>query len=303
VDRGALGQMPVAGDSDPIESRWIVAELSHAAQEVDEALAAYRFDDAANAVYQFFWGDFCDWYLEIVKLRLDFSESGDRRAAQAALTTLLQTFETALRLLSPFMPFITEELWHALYEGEAPAKSIALTRYPQRAATTPDYRYEPGVLQFSVVQSVVTTLRALRKDNGVPEREVIDARIYCPEAKGSLTYSYLGQPDNIYLCERLARVRLSLVLGDAPPSSRFRSAVGFDAAIDFEQTVDVAAERERLTKELARQEKILASAEKQLNNPAFLGKAPAHIVEGLRKQEAEARGLLEKTRRALEELG
>ncbi|MGB9147896.1 MAG: valine--tRNA ligase [Acidobacteriaceae bacterium] len=292
VDRGALGQMPVAGDSDPIESRWIVAELSHAAQEVDEALAAYRFDDAANAVYQFFWGDFCDWYLEIVKLRLDFSGSGDRRAAQAALTTLLRTFETALRLLSPFMPFITEELWHALYEGGAPAKSIALTRYPRGGRHVDDV----AEIDFALLQELIVAVRALRKDVGVEEKLSVPIRVRA--AKDGLPFG-----ENLEMIQRLARVSTMEQTSGTLTGAGIRSTPNFDVQVVYEKQVDVAAERERLTKELAKQEKILASSEKQLNNPAFLGKAPAHIVEGLRKQEAEARGLLEKTRRALEELG
>src|SRR6185437_13923912 len=116
-----------------IEARWIVSRLNHTAAEVNKALSEYRFHEAASLVYQFFWGDFCDWYLEIVKLRLDFSPDGDQAAASAALATLLGVFEAALGLLSPFMPFLTEELWHALYEGKPPAKSIALTRFPVAA--------------------------------------------------------------------------------------------------------------------------------------------------------------------------
>ena len=105
-----------------------MAELHATAAKVNESLENYRFDEAAKLIYQFFWGSFCDWYLEIVKLRLDFSETADKAATKAALTTLVQVFEAALRLLSPFMPFITEELWHAVYDGNPPAKSIALTR-------------------------------------------------------------------------------------------------------------------------------------------------------------------------------
>ena len=101
---------PAAPKDAPLESRWIVARLNGVAAEVNQALAEYRFHEAANLVYQFFWGDFCDWYLEAVKLRLDFSESGSKAGAQAALATLLGVFEAALRLLSPFMPFITEEI-------------------------------------------------------------------------------------------------------------------------------------------------------------------------------------------------
>ena len=101
-----------------------------AAAKVNQALDNYRFDDAANAIYQFFWGSFCDWYLEIVKLRLDFGETADKATTECALTTLVQVFEASLRLLSPFMPFLTEEIWHAIYDGNPPAKSIALAKYP-----------------------------------------------------------------------------------------------------------------------------------------------------------------------------
>ncbi len=130
VDRATLGQMPTAPGDAPLEARWIIAELYATSAKVNLSLENYRFDDAANTIYQFFWGSFCDWYLEIVKLRLDFTESANKSATKAALTTLVQVFECALRLLSPFMPFITEEIWNAVYDGNPPAKSIALTHFP-----------------------------------------------------------------------------------------------------------------------------------------------------------------------------
>jgi valyl-tRNA synthetase len=108
VDPSALGSMPAAAADAPLEARWIVAELHATAAKVNQSLEDYRYDDAANTIYQFFWGSFCDWYLEIVKLRLDFSETADKAQTKAALTTLVQVFEAALRLLSPFMPFLTE---------------------------------------------------------------------------------------------------------------------------------------------------------------------------------------------------
>ena len=117
----------------PLETRWVLTRLSETCTAVATSLADYRFDEAANVIYQFFWGDLCDWYLEIVKLRLNFGENDDKQATTAALTTLVAVFEASLRLLSPFMPFITEEIWHALYNDAPPEKSIALTRYPQAA--------------------------------------------------------------------------------------------------------------------------------------------------------------------------
>ncbi len=126
---GAIGELP---EGTPLETRWIVSRLRGVCSEVDRALGEYRFDEAANAVYQFFWGEFCDWYLELVKLRLEFGEGAEQNAVTAVtLASLVGVFESALRLLSPFMPFLTEEIWHALYGDAVPAKSIALTRYPQ----------------------------------------------------------------------------------------------------------------------------------------------------------------------------
>ncbi len=132
---GSATELP---DHTPLETRWIFARLSIVSAEVARALADYRFDEAANAIYQFFWGEFCDWYLELVKLRLVFDIPVNDDTA-ITLASLLSVFEAALRLLSPFMPFLTEEIWHALYNGAPPAKSIALTRYPQAS----DFPSEP----------------------------------------------------------------------------------------------------------------------------------------------------------------
>src|ERR1035441_8713359 len=121
--------------------------ISETAASANAALAEYRFDEAANAIYQFFWGDLCDWYLEIVKVRLNFEVAGEAiptsdtaeeslAETAAALTTLVAVFEASLRLLSPFIPFLTEEICHALYVGVPPANSIALTRYPTAADFT-----------------------------------------------------------------------------------------------------------------------------------------------------------------------
>src|SRR4051794_16412780 len=119
-------------DSSPLADHWIEARFQQTAHDVNTALAEYRFHEAANFVYQFFWGDLCAWYIEMLKLRLDFAGSS-REAGRAALQQLVRMFEASLRLLSPFMPFITEEIWHALYQQKAPAKSIALVGFPQGA--------------------------------------------------------------------------------------------------------------------------------------------------------------------------
>jgi valyl-tRNA synthetase len=292
VDPSMLGHMPSVPRYAPIEARWITARAGSVAAEVNAALGEYRFHEAANLVYQFFWGDFCDWYLEIVKLRLDFSEAADKAYTRNALTTLLQTFETALRLLSPFMPFLTEELWHAMYDGAPPARSIALSRYPQGAAPTND-RAEAD---FAFLQELIVSVRALRKDLGVEEKAAVPVRIH------ALTQG-LPFAENLDIIQRLARVSGIEPVDALPEGATVRSTPQFDVQVVYEKKVDTIAERERLTKELARLEKEQATAHQQLGDEAFLAKAPTAVVEGRRRRAAELVVLIEKTRKALEDLG
>jgi valyl-tRNA synthetase len=283
-------------DATPLETRWIFARLHAVCAEVERSLTDYRFDEAAHAVYRFFWNEFCDWYLELIKLRLDFNADAaaeDREVTAISLAGLTGVFEAALRLLSPFMPFLTEEIWHALYEGNAPAKSIALTRYPQASDF---YTNEKTLAAMETIQDLITTVRALRKDMAVPEKEPAPIRLH-----GNARVAALAEA-HAEMLARLARVS-AVEIVDAPLTGEgSRSTHEFDVAVVYERQIDVAAERERLTKDLAKFEKGLAAAEKQLGNQSFMAKAPAHIVEGLRKQEAETRLLYDKAKAALEGL-
>ncbi|MGC1460720.1 MAG: valine--tRNA ligase [Terracidiphilus sp.] len=289
VDPSALGAMPTVAADAPLEERWIVAELNSTAAKVNQSLENYRYDDAANLIYQFFWGSFCDWYLEIVKLRLDFSETADKAATKAALTTLVSVFEAALRLLSPFMPFLTEEIWHALYDGNPPAKSIALTRYPQGGDTIDN----DALNTMELVQRLIVEIRAVRKEIGVEEKAITPI-----EVRTDVIYQGLFEKSSA-IVERLARVSKIRLVAEITAGLAKHSTPAFDVAVTYERTVDVFAERERLTRDIAKYEKGLAAAERQLGNESFLAKAPAQVVEGLKKQESETRMLLEKARSAL----
>lgn len=286
-------------ETTPLETRWIFARLSTVCAEVERSLTDYRFDEAASAVYQFFWGEFCDWYLELVKLRLDFfpdeADNFKPRNDTTALTlgALVSVFESALRLLSPFMPFITEELWHALYSQvgmESPAKSIALTRYPQATDFANDVA---SVDAMNILQELIVTVRGLRKDLGVPEKEATPIVLHAANRVSALADA------NADMLAKMSRVASVELTSEALTGNNARPTANFDVAVVYERQIDVAAERERLEKELAKLTKGLEAANKQLGNEGFVARAPAHIVEGLKKQHAETSALKEKAEAAL----
>ncbi len=292
VAPATLPSAPVVTEQDTLDARWIVSRLNTTAASVHRALEEYRFDEAASFIYQFFWGDFCDWYLEVVKIRLDFTQDGQTDDKRAALKTLLGIFEAALRLLSPFMPFLTEELWHAIYAGKPAQKSIALTHYPSATALV-DTAAESAM---TLLQSLIVALRDLRRAAGVPEKEAVPALVRTSETTAALLRA------NSDILERLARVSNVEFVSSFADGAVLRSSPEFDAAIIFEKQIDPVAERERLTKELTRLEKEQANAERQLGNEAFLGKAPVAVVDGLRKRAAELQQLVPKTRAAIDGL-
>jgi valyl-tRNA synthetase len=302
VDPNALGFVPqIKGDAS-LPDQWIVERFQAITRKVHDSLIDYRYDEAANFIYQFFWGSFCDAYIEIAKARLDFSENANRPQSAAALTTLVSVFEAALRLLSPFMPFITEELWLNLYEGNAPRKSIAFAEYPYAESGQPGLFYEQEELHVRQIDRLLTLrseLLSLRKENGVEEKVSVPIILGCaPLLKQAIEENL----DWFARMSKVSEIRYDQAAGESHPELKWRYGTDFVVAVVHERTIDVPAERDRLTKDIARYEKGLAAAERQLGNEGFLAKAPAQVVEGLKKQEAETRLLLEKARAALEAL-
>ena len=279
-----------AAEAKRLENRWILSRFYRVAGEVNESLAVYRFHEAASAVYNFFWGEFCDWYLEIIKPRL----SGTAEDAKEALAFLGQIFEGALRMLSPFMPFITEELWHTVHAGNPPAKSIALVSYPVQDGDRLDDDAEE---QMATLQDLIINIRNIRAELKVEQKARTPVRIMAGAEVRKLA------DENRGMIERLANVEgvefVSTPLGHSPA---VRVTSKYEVGVIYEQKVDVAAERERLTKELNKLEAQLANAQRQLGNEKFLEKAPANVVEGLRKQAAELEVLIAKTKAALDAL-
>ena len=302
VDPAALGSMPQIEDDAPLPDQWIVDGFQSITRKVHDSLEAYRYDEAANFIYQFFWGSFCDAYIEIAKARLDFSGDVDRVQVAAVLTTLVSVFEAALRLLSPFMPFITEELWQQLYEGNARKRSIALAEYPFAEFNQLEVSYEQKELWIRQIDRLLTLkseLLSLRKEIGVEEKVSVPIILGCAPL---LKQAIEGNLDWFTRMSKISEIRYDQTAGDSHPELKWRYGSDFGVAVIYERIIDVAAERDRLTKDIAKYEKGLAAAERQLGNEGFLAKAPAHIVEGLKKQESETRLLLKKAREALDAL-
>ena len=287
----------VAGfKADTLEDRWILSRFNGVAAYVNEALEDFRFHEAANRIYDFFWGEFCDWYIELIKPRLMFDACADKSAAQIASGNLVALFEASLRLLHPVMPFITEELWHAIYDGKPPLKSIALAVYPQADGQQLDLKAET---HMSVLQDLIVSVRNLRAELKVEPKVKVPIQVYTHEPEMRRLIA-----ENQGSVERQANVEsITFVESSIAKLPGARHTARFDVHLLYEQKIDVAAECERLRKELERIEAALANGESRLGNETFMAKAPANVVEGLRKQVQENEVLREKTQGKRKELG
>jgi valyl-tRNA synthetase len=279
-----------------LEDRWILSRFNRVTGEVNAALGTYRFHEAANRIYDFFWGDFCDWYLELIKPRLNFEEGGDPGPARIACANLVNLFDASLRLLHPVMPFITEEIWQAMYEGQAPLKSIALAGYPQADEKQVDLAAET---EMAILQDLIVNVRNLRAELKVEPKVKVPVEVFAhqPEVRAMIEQNHGA-------VERLGNVDTVTFVESSPANKgAARSTARFDVAVIYERKIDVAAECERLKKDLEKLEKEFANNQRQSGNEQFLSKAPAKVVEGLRTRAAELTVLLEKTKNKLKELG
>jgi len=281
-----------------LEDRWILSRFNGVAAYVDEALEGYRFHEAANRIYDFFWGEFCDWYIELIKPRLMADQGAKKESAVLACNNLVSMFDASLRLLHPVMPFITEEIWHAIYDGKPPLKSIALAPFPQADEKQIDLKAET---HMAVLQDLIVSVRNLRAELKVEPKVKTPIQIYTHEAE----IRELFEQNRIAITsDRQANVEsIAFVESSLAKLPGARHTARFDVHLVYEQKIDVAAECERLKKELEKIEAALASGQSRLRNAGFREKAPAHVVEGLRKQVEENEVLRDKTQSKRKELG
>ncbi len=269
--------------------RWIRDSLNRTVTDVRRYLDEYRFNDAAGRIYQFFWHEFCDWYLELIKPALyDKQSEKEKRAAQHTLLTVLKT---ALQLLHPIMPFVTEEIWQRLTEDEG---YIMVSRFPE-----PDGSFADGAAreQMELIMNTINTVRNIRGVMNIGPSKKLRVLISVPDADLlSLMEAGKGYIQDIANLDELA------VAVNAPePKGTATGVIGSVRVYVFlEGVVDVAAEKKRLEKEIKKIEKTLSFVSKKLGNRDFVEKASPEIVE---KEETKFSTLREKSQVLEDALG
>jgi len=278
-----------AGTPD-LAARWITSRLASTVAEVRAALDSYRFNDAANALYQFVWSELCDWYLEIAKLALYQTDDPARR--RATQHTLVTTLETTLRLLHPFMPFITEEIWQRLpHDGD----SIMIAPYPKAVRRRVDATAERDM---AVLMGAVAAIRTIRGEMRVPPGVTLAVTAKTAGTHGALLREHAA------LVQALARATLTVdPRATRPRASALGVVGGTELYVTLEGVVDLGAERQRLEKEIRRAEEAIAFGRAKLARPEFAERAPAEIVEKEREKLVEQEALRDKLVASLEWVG
>ena len=259
--------------------QWITARLQQAIGDVHEAFAAYRFDQAARAVYEFVWDEYCDWYLELAKVQLNTGTPYQQRATRRTLATVL---ETTLRLAHPIIPFITEELWQKVAPlAGVRGSSIMLAAYPQIDETQ---RHPDSVTRIQLLKELVNGCRTLRGEMNLSPAQRVPLVIEGDAAVINALAPY------IVALGKLSEVSAVTALpeADAPVA-----LVG-DMRMMLVVEIDKDEERARLAKEIARIQNEIKKAETKLANPSFVDKAPTAVVQQEQARLADFTAMLQK---------
>ncbi len=282
--------------------RWITSQLQRVEADIAQGFADYRLDQVAQALYEFVWNEFCDWYLEIAKVQI---QTGDEAAQRATRRTLIRTLETILRLAHPVIPFITEALWQHVSlvagrrnEANGPT-SVAVAPYPVSQPERIDTQAEAQVAQL---KALVDACRNLRGEMGVSPAQRLP--LYAVATTAAQAEFLRAQAPVLQALAKLSEVRVfdDEVSWSAAAESAPVAVVG-DIRVCLFMQVDVAAEKVRLGKEAARLQGEIAKAQGKLSNEAFVAKAPAAVLEQERKRLADFSATLDKVQEQLARLG
>jgi valyl-tRNA synthetase len=285
--------VPAGGESRlkfSFADRWIVSLLQKVEQEVEQHFIDYRFDLLAQAIYKFVWDEFCDWYLEIAKVEI---QTGDEAQQRGARRTLVRTLETVLRLAHPLIPFITEELWQVVapIAGKKTHASIMLAAYPAADLTRVDEGSETKVERL---KALAYACRNLRGEMGLSPAQRMPLLV----AGGGVDIAEFAP-----ILQALGKLSEVQIVDDMPADAMAPVAVVGGARLMLKVEIDVAAERERLKKEIEKLEKQIAIAQGKLSNEGFVARAPAAVVEQEKQRVAEFSATLDKLKPQLAKLG
>ncbi|MEQ1713110.1 MAG: class I tRNA ligase family protein, partial [Hyphomicrobium sp.] len=265
-------------------NRWIAGETERAAQGVTAALEAYKFNEAAGVAYEFVWGIFCDWYLELIKPML--AEGADDRAKTETRATVAWVLDQILKLLHPFMPFITEELWaHMVEHGVARQGLLCVSQWPElKGLADPKVDEEIGW-----VVALVSEIRSVRNEMNVPASAKIPLVI--AGGDGALRERTLRNED---MLKRLARLDAITFEKTAPKGAAVIVVGETMAALPLAGIIDMGAEAKRLQKEIAAADSDLGKMNAKLDNPNFVERAKPEAIEEARERKAELEGQIKK---------
>ncbi len=269
---GAPGEIDFAKIESPV-NRWILSELTQCAADVTKGIEDYKFNEAAGALYKFIWNTLCDWYLELIKPLL---AGMDDSAKQETRMVCGYVLDESLKLLHPFMPFVTEELWDRRAEGRAIEKGFLMH---QSWPSTEVFVDEAAAQEINWVIDMITELRSLRNDLGVPAGSKLPLTLV--NAGPEIEHRAMSHED---VLKRLARLE-DISMTDATPEGAVTAVIGETmSALSVADIVDIDEARKRLDKELAQLDKDITSTEKKLSNENFVSRAPAEIVEENRER-------------------
>jgi valyl-tRNA synthetase len=281
IDTTLAAAKPIDRDELKSVERWILSRLNETTRTVNRALSDFRYDEASNAIYQFFWHEFCDWYIEMVKPVL-LGRHGSPIDQQRAKRVLLEVLDRSLRLLHPFMPFITDEIWQKL-GGVEP--SIMVAPYPVAEETLEDPDAERLV---RAVQAMITTIRDARAQRGFTPKDRFKLYVRAAGRDAAFFDAYA------YLLIDLGRLTEVIVNADPPAGAHQDVVEGFTIAIEFPEKVITKEQQERTQRELEKSRKELESLDAKLVNEQFMKNAPPAIIAGAQARQAELRARIEK---------
>jgi valyl-tRNA synthetase len=295
---------PAARAALGMAERWILSRLQTVVGEVDAALESFRFNDAAGAIFHFVYDELCDWYIELAKPHLYMSAEVEHDAARNARRHVVQgvlatALETTMRLMHPFSPFVTEEIWQKLPKPPQLPGSLMITVFPRSEASWLDPAAEA---EMALVQGVAGKCRMLKQTYGVSPAQSTDVELRVAAADQRATIErHLG------VIERAAKVNPTVsadTAAPAPPGSA-KAVVGGDLEIvmPLGGLIDVAAEKSRIAKDIGKAEKEISVLERKLGNADFLARAPEDVVAEQRARLAEEQSRRQRLADALAALG